>query len=189
MIVKILTHVHRVVNTCWCWHIDKGGEVWVVEKGLGSSLPPAKLARQDSMLFKKWNDYFFTDWTRSSDDWTRLVSSGGARWGANGLVHWPDAEGVRASATECIRSWISCSGTSLNHDRMLALSRLIEVLACPILALWCTLSSDLRVRSVTGPACPVNHDAWLCAWACYWALLSRSVTLICAVQWAQWLYS
>jgi hypothetical protein len=27
MIVKILTHVHKVVNTYWCWHIYKGGEV------------------------------------------------------------------------------------------------------------------------------------------------------------------
>jgi hypothetical protein len=27
MIVKMLTHVHNMVITCWCWHIYKGGEV------------------------------------------------------------------------------------------------------------------------------------------------------------------
>jgi hypothetical protein len=33
----MLTHVHKVVNTCWCWHICKGGGVWAVERGLRSS--------------------------------------------------------------------------------------------------------------------------------------------------------
>jgi hypothetical protein len=27
MIVKILTHIHMVVYTWWCWHICKGEEV------------------------------------------------------------------------------------------------------------------------------------------------------------------
>jgi hypothetical protein len=44
MIVKMLTHVHKVVITCWCWHICEGGGFCVVERGLGSSLPPAELA-------------------------------------------------------------------------------------------------------------------------------------------------
>ena len=30
MIVKMLTHIHMVVYTRWCWHIYKGGEVGVV---------------------------------------------------------------------------------------------------------------------------------------------------------------
>ena len=29
MIVKMLTHIHIVVYTWWCWHIYKGGEVEV----------------------------------------------------------------------------------------------------------------------------------------------------------------
>ena len=29
MIVKILTHIHMVVYTRWCWHIYKGEEVRV----------------------------------------------------------------------------------------------------------------------------------------------------------------
>jgi hypothetical protein len=32
MIVKMLTHVHKVVNTCWCWHICKGGDSGVFEE-------------------------------------------------------------------------------------------------------------------------------------------------------------
>jgi hypothetical protein len=51
MIMKILTHEHKLVNTCWCWHIYKEGGVWAVERGFDSSLPPAKLARRDSALF------------------------------------------------------------------------------------------------------------------------------------------
>jgi hypothetical protein len=27
MIMKMLTHVHKVVITCWCWHIYEGVEV------------------------------------------------------------------------------------------------------------------------------------------------------------------
>ena len=29
MIVKMLTHIHMVVYTWWCWHIYKGDEVGV----------------------------------------------------------------------------------------------------------------------------------------------------------------
>jgi len=36
MFVKMLTHLHMVVYTWWCWHIYKGGGVPRVERGLGS---------------------------------------------------------------------------------------------------------------------------------------------------------
>jgi hypothetical protein len=32
MFVKMLTHVHKVVFSCWCWHIYEGDEVCVVER-------------------------------------------------------------------------------------------------------------------------------------------------------------
>ena len=35
MIVKMLTHIHMVVYTWWCWHIYKGGGVCRVEMGFG----------------------------------------------------------------------------------------------------------------------------------------------------------
>ena len=38
MIVKMLTHIHMVVYTWWCWHIYKGGGVCRGEMGLGPSL-------------------------------------------------------------------------------------------------------------------------------------------------------
>ena len=44
MIVKILTHIHMVVYTWWCWHIYKGGGVCRGE--------------MDSALSGKWNAYF-----------------------------------------------------------------------------------------------------------------------------------
>ena len=34
MIVKMLTHIHMMVYTWWCWHIYKGGACRV-EMGLG----------------------------------------------------------------------------------------------------------------------------------------------------------
>ena len=35
MIVKMLTHIHIVVYTWWCWHISKGDEVGVDVDQLG----------------------------------------------------------------------------------------------------------------------------------------------------------
>jgi hypothetical protein len=35
MIVKMLTHIHIVVYTWWCWHICKGEEVGVEMDELG----------------------------------------------------------------------------------------------------------------------------------------------------------
>ena len=58
MFVKMLTHLHMVVYTWWCWHIYKGGGVPRVERGVGFSLPPAELARRDSALFEKMKCIF-----------------------------------------------------------------------------------------------------------------------------------
>jgi len=38
MFVKMLTHLHMVVYTWWCWHIYKGGGVPRIERGVGFSL-------------------------------------------------------------------------------------------------------------------------------------------------------
>jgi hypothetical protein len=35
MIVKMLTHIHMVVYTWWCWHICKGEEVGIDLDQLG----------------------------------------------------------------------------------------------------------------------------------------------------------
>ena len=35
MIMKMLTHIHMVVYTWWCWHIYIGGGVCRDEMGLG----------------------------------------------------------------------------------------------------------------------------------------------------------
>ena len=62
MFVKMLTHMHKVVYTWWCWHIYKVDGVSRVERGLGSSLPPAELVRRDSVLFRKISVYFLLGW-------------------------------------------------------------------------------------------------------------------------------
>ena len=40
MIVKMLTHIHMMVHTWWCWHIYKGDEVGVdvdqLDEGTGA---------------------------------------------------------------------------------------------------------------------------------------------------------
>ena len=38
MIVKMLTHIHMVVYTWWCWHIYKGEEVGVEMDQLGEEM-------------------------------------------------------------------------------------------------------------------------------------------------------
>ena len=37
LFVKMLTHMHKVVYTWWCWHIYKGGGVPRVERRVGSA--------------------------------------------------------------------------------------------------------------------------------------------------------
>ena len=58
MIVKMLTHVHLLVHTLWCWHTLR--RRWSLEgrERMGSSLPPTELARQDSALFEKMKCIF-----------------------------------------------------------------------------------------------------------------------------------
>jgi hypothetical protein len=44
--VKMLTHVHKVVNTCWCWHIAKVVKFeWWRRVWDPLPLPPLKLGR------------------------------------------------------------------------------------------------------------------------------------------------
>ena len=38
IIVKMLTHIHIVVYTWWCWHISKGVEVDVDQLGDGTEV-------------------------------------------------------------------------------------------------------------------------------------------------------
>ena len=42
MIVKMLTHIHMMLYTWWCWHIYKGEEVGVDVDQLGKETPPAE---------------------------------------------------------------------------------------------------------------------------------------------------
>jgi hypothetical protein len=58
MIVKMLTHVHMVVNTCWCWHICEGSGVCVVERGFRCFRGVE--ARRDSGVFEELKQLFST---------------------------------------------------------------------------------------------------------------------------------
>jgi len=53
MIVKMLTHVHMLVYTLWCWYTLRRRWSLKGRERMGSSLPPAELARLDSALLRK----------------------------------------------------------------------------------------------------------------------------------------
>jgi hypothetical protein len=58
--MKMLTHVHKVVITCWCWHIYEDDEVCAVERvWVSLSLPPSLRAR-DSGVFGNLKCLFST---------------------------------------------------------------------------------------------------------------------------------
>ena len=58
MIVKMLTHVHKLVYTLWCWYTLRRRWSLKGRERMGSSLPPAELARRDSALFEKMKCIF-----------------------------------------------------------------------------------------------------------------------------------
>ena len=51
MIVKMLTHIHMMVYTWWCWHIYKGGGVCRGEMGFGSFSPSRRAFGKMKCLF------------------------------------------------------------------------------------------------------------------------------------------
>jgi hypothetical protein len=93
--MKMLTHVHKVVITCWCWHIYEGDEVRAVERVWVSLSLPLSLRARDSGVFEELKCLFSTTpevrketeangghrgdrtlhrtWSRY--DWTRPVST------------------------------------------------------------------------------------------------------------------
>jgi hypothetical protein len=50
MIVKMLTYMHMVVYTWWCWHICKGEEVGVEKNQLGEETEAKPVIGSDRML-------------------------------------------------------------------------------------------------------------------------------------------
>jgi len=58
MIVKMLTHVHMLVHTLWCWHTLRRRWSLKGRERMGSSLPPVELTRWDSVLFEKMKCIF-----------------------------------------------------------------------------------------------------------------------------------
>jgi len=54
----MLTHVHMLVYTLWCWHTLRRRWSLKGRERMGSSLPPAELASWDSTLFEKMKCIF-----------------------------------------------------------------------------------------------------------------------------------
>jgi hypothetical protein len=50
MIVKMLTHIHIMVYTWWCWHIYKGEEVGVEIYQLGEETEMKQVTMSDRTL-------------------------------------------------------------------------------------------------------------------------------------------
>ena len=53
MIVKMLTHIHIVVYTWWCWHISKGDEDGVDVDQLGDGTEVRRVQNSTSALYRK----------------------------------------------------------------------------------------------------------------------------------------
>ena len=53
MIVKMLTHIHMVVYTWWCWHIYKGDEVGVDVNQLGDETEARTVRNSTGALYSK----------------------------------------------------------------------------------------------------------------------------------------
>ena len=53
MIVKMLTHMHMVVYTRWCWNIYKADEVGVDVDQLGDGTEVRRVRNSTGTLFRK----------------------------------------------------------------------------------------------------------------------------------------
>ena len=53
MIVKMLTHIHMVVYTWWCWHIYKGDGVEVDVDQLGDETVARRVRNSTGALYRK----------------------------------------------------------------------------------------------------------------------------------------
>ena len=53
MIVKMVTHIHMVVYTWWCWHIYKGDEVRVDVDQLGDGTEVRRVWNSIGALYRK----------------------------------------------------------------------------------------------------------------------------------------
>ena len=53
MIVKMLTHIHMVVYTWWCWHIYKGDEVGVDVDQLDDETEARRVRNSTDALYRK----------------------------------------------------------------------------------------------------------------------------------------
>ena len=78
MIVKMLTHIHMMVYTWWCWHIYKGGGVCRGEMGFGSLSPSRRACEAGFGAFEKMeclfsimpdaNSWWLAHWTKGEED-------------------------------------------------------------------------------------------------------------------------
>ena len=80
MIVKMLTRIHMVVYTWWCWHIYKGGDVCRVEMGLGSLSPSHRACEAGFGAFGKMECLF------------SIAPDANSWW----LAHWSKDDEVRS---------------------------------------------------------------------------------------------
>ena len=53
MIVKMLTHIHMMVYTWWCWHIYKGDEVGVDVDQLDDETEARRVRNSTGALYRK----------------------------------------------------------------------------------------------------------------------------------------
>jgi hypothetical protein len=143
MIVKILTHIHMVVYTWWCWHICKGEEVELFWINSMKKRRWKEVSRSDQTLLSAVTGCWLASPAMCSREGAALDSSIG-RWrgkktGRVGAasdhidVHWhwlvhlsrEDLTpcGVRSMSIWCVRSRKSGSRSSLEVTGLMVTER------------------------------------------------------------------
>ena len=126
MIVKMLTHIHIMVYTWWCWHIYKGDEVGVDVDQLGDETEARRVRNSTGALQKRQG---LTEWTRRWSRGDRTLGS---------CVRSVAAESVQASvfdrtlALKVTGRWQGASSqANVGDTKMVEKDR--TLMLCPIM--------------------------------------------------------
>jgi hypothetical protein len=93
----MLTHLHKLLYTWWCWHICKGVEVGEgVDRAGHGVIERVRHWDQTHPVCQTWaGDTYMTEHVRNCDQTRPVFSPVMISWGAwpdSGLRRWPDAE-------------------------------------------------------------------------------------------------
>jgi hypothetical protein len=181
----MLTHVHMVIYTWWCWHICQGGRVWGLERGLGFLSPSCRACLVGFGVFVEMKCLFFhcaecenRRWSRASvsrsldaDISVRCFYCKGARGRSGhrcvwryGIGHWPNTV-QRPVALWCQQPlWTLCTERSGIHWPTVGRVRWAKIVSGCLLECIGRLASDAECWA---------SDASGARWNDHWTLNAR----------------